>query len=296
MRRFVPLIALLVALLVAGATAWLLLHGEPGPVPVDPPAGRPVKVRKSPPKDGRPVFSPIPTEGPDPVEPAAKGEPEEAPLPPDAYPWEVPGWWRDIDRRMREKEIAVDDEVMTVKEILARLEKETLFPVRAGPELEAWAEEHRFSIPVARAPARAVLEAIAGRTNLEVVLTADAILLRQRGRVKEDRVTRAGRVQAALMESRERRDGKRETDPAAAEYAATPVDLAIEGVPLRAAIRVIGERLAVPVYTDEALWAANPEVRVEAGTRPLSKYLDALVAPFGGAWDVTPRRIVLFRP
>jgi hypothetical protein len=290
MKSLLPALALVVALGVIAAAGWLLLRGEPVAPPPPPPP--PVEIaRRKPPPPPRFVPEELPPEEP----PAEEGEPKEVPLPPDAYPWEVPGWWHEIDRRLREKEVEIDDEVRTVKDLLEQLERDGGFPVRAGPELEAWTDT-RMSFPSSRGPIRAILEALASRSNVEVVLTADAVHLRQRGRAKEDRVTRAGRVQAAILEAMERRAGKREADPVALEFAATPVDIPLADVPLREAARLLGESLSIPVYMDAGLWAANLPVRVEAGERPLSKVLDALVGPAGGAWDVTPRRVVLFRP
>src|SRR5688572_12539197 len=140
MRRLLPLLAFAVAAAVAAAAAWLLLRGEPAPAPGPvPPVEAPAPRGSTP--EPPPVFAP---EEPAPEEPPEEGaEVKEAPLPPDAYPWEVPGWWHEVDRRLREREIAIDDEVMPVKELLDRIAKEALFPVRAGPELERWAEEFR---------------------------------------------------------------------------------------------------------------------------------------------------------
>ena len=294
MKRLLPLVAVLAALAAAGG-AWLLLRGDPPPPPPPPdPVSR--TGRRKPPKDRPPEFVPAdPDPGPETV-PEEPVEPKEVPLPPDAYPWEVPGWWSEVDRRLREKEVVLDDEVRPVKDVLAFLEKEVLFPVRTGPELDAWASDHRITLPATRAPVRAILEALALRANVEVVLTADAVLLRQRGRAKEDRVTRAGRVQAAILESHERRAGKREVDAASADLARSSVDLALDGVPLREAARRLGERLSIPVYMDAGLWVANAPVRVEAGEKTLGTYLDGLAGAVGAAWDATPRRVVLFQP
>ena len=159
MKRLVPLLSLLVAVAVVGAAGWLLLHGEPGPsvpVPPEPPS----KPAAKPPvaEDPLPEFAPL---DPDPGDPRAENlEPKEIPLPPDAYPWEVPGWWHEIDRRLRDKEIVIEEDVLPVKDILAFIEKEILFPVRAGPELEEWAADSRLSLPSVHAPARAVQDGL----------------------------------------------------------------------------------------------------------------------------------------
>jgi hypothetical protein len=290
MNRLLLGLVVLVAAAILAAVGWLVLGGGPEPVPPKPP----VRTPPRPPTDTRPVFVPY---HPEPV--TVKGGPApaetEPPLPPDAYPWEVPGWWLEVDRKFREKEVSLDDELRTIGETLAMIEKEVGFPVRPGPELKEWAAESQRVLTI-HAPARSVLESLAQRTNLELVLTADALVLHQRGRAPNDRATRAGRVQAAILESEERHAGKRDRDPASEELAAAPVKTAFDAVPLREAARRLGEELGIPVYMDAPLWNVNPSVSLPAGERALSKVLDAMTAPWGAAWDITPRRIVLFKP
>ena len=208
----------------------------------------------------------------------------------------MPGWWHEIDRKFRDREIVIEGELLPVSGILDLVSKEVGFPVRVGPELAAWAEESRIALPAVHAPARSLVESLAGRLNLEIVLTADALLLHQRGRSPENRLTRAGRVQWALLEAEERRAGKREEDPAAADLRAMPVEMPLEGVPLREAARRLGEKIGTPVYMDSALWNANVAVTVPPGERALGDLLDRVIGPQGAAWDLTGRRVVLFKP
>jgi hypothetical protein len=292
MNRLLLALAILVAAVVLAAVGWLVLGGGPAPAPRTPAVPSDPRPPR-PPESSPPVFIPVRPD-PGPVQDGAETEP---PLPPDAYPWEVPAWWHEVDRKFRGKEIVAELEpTIPVKEVLDFVSREVDFPVRPGPELKDWAEESRISIPSIRAPARAVLEALANRTNVEIVLTADALVLHQRGRAPNDRVTRAGRVQAAILEAEARHAGKREPDPAAEELAASPMKTGFEAVPLREAARRLGEELGIPVYMDAPLWNVNPSVTLEAGERPLSKVLDAMTHPWGAAWDLTPRRIVLFKP
>jgi hypothetical protein len=296
MKRLLPVLAVLVAVGILGTAGWFLLGGDDGPAPPPPVAkAAPVKPAREAPPEFVPR-RPVPEGERGPEEGPVPATDREQPLPPDAYPWEVPGWWREIDRKFREKEIVVEDEQLAVSEILDRIAKEVGFPVRAGPELKEWSEESRVTLPAVHAPARVVLEVLASRHNVELVLTADAVVLHQRGKSPDDRVTRAGRVQWAILEAEERRAGKREADSSAQELIAAPVTLGLDAVPLREAARRLGEALSMPVYMDAALWASNLPVTLPPGERPLGKTLDALVAPGGAAWDVTPRRIVLFKP
>jgi len=290
MNRLLPAVAVVVAVAVLAALGWLLLAGGPAPAPPGRPLPAPARPRVEPPEFV--PASPVPA-GEDPP-PKPEKEP---PLPPGAYPWEVPGWWREVDRKFRDREIVGEfDESVPVREILDFVAKEVGFPVRTGPELKEWSEESRIALPATHAPARAVLEALASRTNVEIVLTADALLLHQRGKAPDDPVTRAGRVQWAILEAEERHAGKRPPDGAAEELAASAEKIGFEGVPLREAARRLGEDLGIPVYMDAPLWNVNPAVTLPEGERPLSKVLDAMTAPWGAAWDVTPRRIVLFKP
>ena len=294
MNRLLLALSVLVAAAVLAAVGWLLLAGGPERAPG--PARVPAAGPRRPPTDRNPVFVPF-----HPETVTVKAGPEtadtEPPLPPDAYPWEVPAWWHEVDRKFREKEIVAELEpTIPVKEILEFLSREVGFPIRVGPELREWADESRLTIASTHAPARSILDALASRTNVEVVLTADAVVLHQRGRAPDDRVTRAGRVQAAILEAEARHAGKRDPDPAAEELVASPVKTAFDAVPLREAARRLGEELGIPVYMDAPLWNVNPSVTVPEGERPLGKLLDAMTTPWGAAWDLTPRRIVLFKP
>jgi hypothetical protein len=47
---------------------------------------------------------------------------------------------------------------------------------------------------------------------------------------------------------------------------------------------------------DAALWSVNPSVTTPEGGSTLGEILDRTLAPLGAASDVTPRRIVLFKP
>ena len=290
MKRFLTALAILAAFVVVSVVVALVLW-ESGPAvlppapPSAPPAAPPPPVRTG------PVFPPGRASGP----PSVKVE-EDPPPPPEAYPWEVPGWWHEIDRKFREASISWDAETLSVGEILQRLEREVGFPVRVGPGLEPWAAESRFSLASVRGPARGLVEALATRLNLEAVLTSEALVLHQRGRAPETKVVQAGRVQAAILEARERREGKRPPDPEVVDLTAQRVVLAKDRVRLRELARRVGEALAVPVYMDAPLWSVNPEVALDGQERTLREVLDLLLAPLGAASDVTPRRIVLFRP
>jgi hypothetical protein len=208
----------------------------------------------------------------------------------------VPGWWHEIDRKFRDREVAWEAETLTVQEILGRLEREAGFPVRAGPGLEDWAAENRIALASVHGPARAVVEALATRLNLDAVITADAFVLYQRGRAPDTALVRAARVQTAILEARERREGKRPLTDEATDVRGEKVAAAFDRTPLREAARRIGEELGIPVYMDAALWSVNPSVTTPEGGSTLGEILDRTLAPLGAASDVTPRRIVLFKP
>ena len=290
MKRFLAALAALAAFVVVAAVVALVLwEGGPAVVPPVPPSPPPATPPTS---DGTgPVFPP----GRAPAPPPATAD-LESPPPPEAYPWEVPGWWHEIDRKFREGFLAWDADTLSVTEILERLEREIGFPVRVGPGLEAWAGESRISLASVRGPARGLVEALATRLNLEAVLTSEALVLHQRGRAPETKVVQAGRVQAAILEARERREGKRPPDQEVVDLTAQRVVLAKEKVRLRELARRLGEALGVPVYMDAPLWTVNPEMDLDGQERTLREVLDLLLAPLGAASDVTPRRVVLFRP
>jgi len=268
---------------------FLLGSGEPASPPAVsiPPPAAPVLRPPS-----RVVMVPVDEPPPGEAAPPPTAEPS---LDPDAYPYEVPAWWEAADRRFRDTPVRIEGTTLRFIEILALLEKEVGFPVRVGPELERWAAEQPFSIPSAAGPARALVEVLALRNNLEVVIEREALVFHQRGRAPDTREVRAGRVQSAILEAGERRRGIRGEDRRAGEVRERSVDLGFDGVPLRDAAKEIGARAGIPVYLDRTMWKANPRVTVAAGQRTLGALLDAVVGPLEAAADVTPTRIVILR-
>jgi hypothetical protein len=289
MKRALPVLAVLAAGAIFGAVAWFSLAGAPAPAP---PAPAPPAEPAAPARPRGPQFAPERATRPTP----AAVPPEEPPVPPENYPWETPGWWHEVDRKFRQKEVTMDGETMPIARILEKVSGEVNFPVRTGPELQKWAEESRLTVAGDRITARALLEGMARRLNLDMVLTPDALLLHQRGKAPDDALTRAGRVQWALKEAEERRTGLRDEEPAAQELRSMRIEFPLDGVPMREAARRLGEKLGVPVYMDAPLWNVNPAVHIEEGERTLRDVLDRMTRSWDACYDVTPRCIVLFRP
>ncbi|HEU4395999.1 MAG TPA: hypothetical protein VFS92_10570 [Planctomycetota bacterium] len=293
MKRLAAPLGVLLAVAILALLGWLLLGGESSAAPTrpapPPPRPREPEVRPPPPPD------PDPDPAPDP-EPAPAPDPDaEAPLPLDAYPWEVPPWWHEHEKKLRETEVEIYGERLSIPEILERVGKDAGVPTRVGRELEGWASATLLSSPSLRGPARGIVEALAVRYNLEPHLTRQGLVLHQRGRAPANRLVQAGRVQWALSEARERKAGRRPAEPDADLARGMAVAISFSKTPLRQAAETIHDRTGVPVYLDATLWTVNPAVTLEPGKATLGEALDAMLEPLGAASDVNPRRIVIFR-
>jgi len=298
MKRALPALGAIAALGILLGLGLLLLGGAPAPAPPPPPPPppRPAPPRPAPPQPPAPETDGDPGSAPDVPPPAPEKDPdEEPPLSPDAYPWEAPAWWVEKEKRLREAEVDIPGEDLSLEEILDRIGKAAGFPVKSGTEVSGFAASTRPFFQ-ARGPARAVIEALAQRFNLEPVVTREGVVMHQRGKVPPGRVVQAGRVQWAVTEARERKEGKRPEDPAAEEGRQVPVQVSFSRTPLRDAARILGEKTSIPVYLDAALWTLNPPVTLEPGKKTLGEVLDAILEPLKGASDVNLRRVVLFRP
>lgn len=292
MNRTLGLAVGVAALALVGVAGWLLLAAAP--------PARPVKFDSS-------TTGPVPVvsnsvevpaggdagEEPEPAAPVV--DPDEA-LPADGYPWAVPDWWFAHEKVLREKEVHFAAEHFVMVDLLRAVGEDIGVPVRAGPELEEWARARTYFLPRVDGPARALLELIATSHNLDIVLQKDGVVLHQRGRELPTRLAAAGRVQWTMQAARDRLSGERDPDPAAAEMAAVPVELAFERLPLRDAMKRLEERLTVPVYLDRGLWTGNPEVSAPAGERPLGEWLNAVLGPIGARAEALPRRVVVVKP
>lgn len=294
MKRLAAPLGVLLAVAILALLGWLLLGGEssaapPRPAPPPPPPDRRVEPRPQQPPEPEPEPEPE-------AEPAPPPDPDaEAPLPLDAYPWEVPAWWHEHEKKLRETDVEISGERLSVPEILERVGKESGVPTRVGREIEGWASSALLSSPSLRGPARGIVEALAVRYNLEPHLTRQGLVLHQRGRAPANRLVQAGRVQWALSEARERKSGGRPAEPDAELARGMAVQLSFSKMPLRQAAETIHDRTGVPVYLDATLWTVNPTVTLAAGKATLGEALDAMLEPLGASSDANPRRIVIFR-
>ena len=112
-------------------------------------------------------------------------------------------------------------------------------------------------------PARAVIESLSQRYNLESHLTRQGLVLHQRGKAPANRLVQAGRVQWALSEARDRRAGRRPDEPDAELARGMAVALSFEKARLRQVAETIHDRTGIPVYLDSTLWIVNPTVSLE---------------------------------
>lgn len=288
MRSLLLPFAVLAAVAVLAGVGWVLFAAPGGPPPA------PVRPAPPSPAPGKPVFAPEeepPEEEEEPPPPPAEPAPA-----PDAWPGEVPAWWIEADRRFRDGEVSIQGETLTLEEYFSRIEGACSFPVRFEDALAAKVKEIRVNMPSGQGTGRNFIEALSSRFNMEPVLEPDALRFYVRGRAPDTREVRAGRIRWAVLESVERREGKRPPVQDPPDLEAVVLDLPLDRVPLREASRLLTERISIPVYLDGPLWVVNPPVTVEAGPRTLASILDAMVAKWGGAVDATPRRIVLFKP
>jgi hypothetical protein len=295
-NRALPVLGALFALGVLLGIGLLVLGGGSSPPP-PPEVVRPrAAARVAPAPEEPPPDSDAPGGDPDgpPAPPAVpEGEPE---IVLRDYPFAVPAWWTEREARLREVQVDLSGEFLTVEEVLHRVGKAAGFSVKPGPEVSGFAASTPISFPSAQASARGILEALALRLNLEPVLTREGVVMHQRGKAPPGPIPQAGRVQWALVEARERREGKRPEDPDSGEARSIPVDIVFTRTPLREAVKMLTDRTTVPVYLDEPLWTANPPVTVEKGKGTLGEVLDAIAGPLDAATDATRRRVLLFRP
>ena len=199
-------------------------------------------------------------------------------------------------RMATESDVDISGERMSIPEILDRVGEAAGVPCRVGREIEGWASTALLSSPSLRGPARAVIESLSQRYNLESHLTRQGLVLHQRGKAPANRLVQAGRVQWALSEARDRRAGRRPDEPDAELARGMAVALSFEKARLRQVAETIHDRTGIPVYLDSTLWIVNPTVSLEPGKATLGEALDALLQPLGAASDANPRRIILFRP
>jgi hypothetical protein len=295
MKRFAAPIGALLAIALLVLLGRLLLGGAEEAVPERPAPPRPPDRPAPPPaQEPPPVDAPGPAPEPEPAPPV---DPDaETPLPLDAYPWDVPPWWHEHDRKLREVDVDITGERMSIPDILQKVGEAAGVPCRVGREIEGWASTALLSSPSLRGPARAVIESLSQRYNLEPHLTRQGLVLHQRGKAPANRLVQAGRVQWALSEARDRKAGRRPEEPDAELARGMAVSLSFDGARLRQVAETIHDRTGIPVYLDATLWTVNPTVSLEAGKATLGEALDALLKPLGAASDANPRRIVMFRP
>ncbi len=291
MRRFL-LPALLAAAVLAGV-GWLVLGGpEPAPGPSVPVLPKPRTGRQETEKQAeRPPLVEVTI----PVNPPPDLPVEDPPLPPDVWPGEAPPWWVEADRKFRERVLNLDEDIRSVREIAALLEKVVEFPVQFHPSLGSWADEARLSLVLKEAPARGVVEALTARLNVDAVLEQDALRFYPRGKAPAGALAAISRARWAIEEAAERRAGKRTEDPGGAAVLARRVALRLDRIPLRDAARMLGVAAEIPILMDRALWDANPPVTLDEKERPLSEALEAVGREADSVADATGRRIVLLK-
>lgn len=291
-RLLVPIV---LAAAVLAAVGWLVLGGAagPSPAPVGPgPARNPAKGKSPKPEDARPPLVEVTI----PVDPPAEQPPPEfPPLPPDMWPGDAPPWWVEHDRRLREKTLTLEEDIRSVREIAAFLEKETGVPVRFHETLAAWADENRIAIALREEPARAAAEALAARLNVEAVIDPDGLRFYPRGKAPLGVMAVVSRARWDIEEAVERRAGRRPADVSGEALLRRSVTLRAEKTPLREAIRMLGDEAGVPILTDRALWDANPALTLDLKDRPLSEALERIGKDAACTADATARRIVLLK-
>ncbi|MHC4820742.1 MAG: hypothetical protein ACYTDX_03360 [Planctomycetota bacterium] len=270
MKRLPLVLAALAAICLVGFLAAHLLSGsDPEPRP-DPVPRKPVKEEPAPTRGEDEVPKTVDVQ-PDPVV-----VPDEPVVDPDAYPWSVPEWWKATESKLRDTEMHWATQSWKMVDLLKRASEETGLRCRVGPTLRSWANRNTFKLKRFDGTAWELLEGLALRNNIQMEITEGGLLYHQRGRAPESPHFHPGLVQQTITHARERRAGKREEHATRERMLTQVVDPVGEGQPvaLRDALPLLGKKVRVPVYVDEALWKANPSIGFPGERASLAEILD----------------------